>query len=71
MWLAHQATRIGNMALQIAHIWVLQGSASGLTGLADGKVPGRSSKPSGEQRRGLVKIVQSGPISDLNRCAPS
>jgi hypothetical protein len=56
------AASIGGVGLQIVRDWMLRFNARGPDGLLDGKAPGRQSLLNDAQRRGLVEMVECGPI---------
>ena len=56
------ASRIGDVGLQVVRDWVLRFNAKGPDGLIDAKATGQPPKLNDEQRQALVRIVESGPI---------
>ena len=56
------ATRIGDVGLQVIRDWVLRFNADGPSGLIDRKAWGQPSKLNDIQRKKLAKIVDDGPI---------
>lgn len=56
------AARIGGVGLQTIRDWVLAFNREGPGGLVNGKAPGQPSKLNDDQRRALVRMVESGPI---------
>jgi transposase len=60
------AARIGGVGLQTVRDWVLALNVDGPEGLIDGKAPGNASKLNDDQRRALLRIVESGPIPAIH-----
>ena len=60
------AARIGAVGRQTVRDWVLAFNAEGPEGLIDGKAPGNPSKLNDEQRGGLARIIESGPIPAIH-----
>jgi transposase len=61
-----EAAKIGGVILQIVLDWVMPFNARGPDGLLDGNAPGKSSILNDAQRRALVEIVESAPISAIH-----
>lgn len=57
-----EAARIGGVGLQIVRDWVVRFNERGPDGLIDGKAPGALPLLSAEQRHGLLRVVEAGPI---------
>jgi transposase len=60
------AARIGGVGLQTIRDWVLAFNREGPDGLVNGKAPGQPSKLNDDQRRALVRMVESGPIPPIH-----
>ena len=60
------AARIGGVTRQIVRDWVLRFNKHGPEGLINGKAPGQPSKLNDDQRRALVRTVESGPIPPIH-----
>jgi len=61
-----EAARLGGVGLQTLRDWVLRFNAKGPDGLVDGKSTGRPSLLDDAQRRGLVAMVEAGPIPAIH-----
>ena len=61
------ASRIGNVVLQVIRDWVLRFNAKGADGLIDKKPPGARAVLDEAQRRAFVAIVESGPMPAVRR----
>jgi transposase len=60
------AAKIGGVTLQIIRDWVVKFNALGPEGLVDRKAPGRAPRLSGEHRRALAAMIESGPIPAIH-----
>lgn len=61
-----EAARLAGVGLQIIRDWVLRFNAAGPDGLIDRKSPGPQRKLTDEQRAGLVRQVERGPIPAIH-----
>ena len=61
-----EAARIGGVGLQIVRDWVVRFNAHGPDGLIDRHGPGPSPLLSPAQLRGLVEVVERGPIPAIH-----
>jgi transposase len=57
-----EAAKLGGVGLQTVRDWVLAFNADGPAGLVDGKAPGNPPLLNDEQRQGLARTVEAGPI---------
>ena len=64
--LRSEATRMGGVGLQIVRDWVVRFNAHGPDGLIDRHGPGPSPLLSPAQLRGLVEVVERGPIPAIH-----
>lgn len=60
------AAKIGDVGLQTVRDWVTRFNDHGPEGLIDGKAPGHAPKLSGEHRRALKDMVETGPIPSVH-----